>query len=493
MVTALPMDSALWRQLSAMVNQLPGENRAAMIQTIAAMSLPDRWSRWLQASALSYLTHDWHWVAQQVAQVDDSIPPDAIMNFVQLSWYRALIAAPDHEVFCRMLRSAEIHTLVSRVAAGIPVQSVERSKQQSKVAVYTTQLINRQHAGTDMTLQLASLLSACGFETHIFAAQEQEIPHGRSLHGGNENVGFSNIDITMFRDASLRQVKASIGDAKFTLIHRYNNITNSLQKYSPDFIVFIGFFSPVISALYKEYPIIGLSVHAIPPLSPVDVWLCANPEKTAALAGPAPNILKRFPYRFRSRGIATPIDRAKIGVPDNAVLMVTAGLRLSSEVMPPWSDQILVLLNKWTNVHWLLIGQPAEQPLSGVPSHPRIHVIPPVETLESWLAMANIYVNPSRLGGGASVAMAMEQGLAVAALRGGDGGDKVGELALDGLQNFFQKLEEWLREPELARKIGDALRYRFQTSLDMSSNEARAGIMDAYCLALKNFSDRHKE
>lgn len=184
------------------------------------------------------------------------------------------------------------------------------------------------------------------------------------------------------------------------------------------------------------------------------------------------HIAVRFPYRFWPKGKAVPKLRSQMGIPEEAILIVTAGLRLGKEISAAWGRLMVDLLNREKEVYWLLIGHDPAQPLPALSAHDRIRAVPPVTDLEAWFAGADIYANPPRLGGGASVAIAMEQGLPIASLADSDGGDKLANLAMTSIEQYFAQLVEWIRVPDTRRKAGEAMKDRFYHDLDIS--QARA-------------------
>ena len=155
---------------------------------------------------------------------------------------------------------------------------------------------------------------------------------------------------------------------------------------------------------------------------------------------------------------------------------------------------MLAFLEAHQDVHWLLIGVPEgwqhgwQQ--SGLSVHARIHGITKQLALETWLAACDIYINPPRIGGGATVAMAMEQGLAVLSLANSDGGDKLGRWAAASVDAYFDQLSDWVGDSTLRQQVGAALKARFDERLDVSSTQAQNGLIDACRAAMAAFNLR---
>jgi hypothetical protein len=104
--------------------------------------------------------------------------------------------------------------------------------------------------------------------------------------------------------------------------------------------------------------------------------------------------------------------------------------------------------------------------------------------------MSDIYLNPPRVGGGGTVALAMEQGVAVASLDSGDGGDKLGTLAAANLDAYFAQAARWIADPAARREAGAALKRRFHERFDLSGAQAQAGLRQACEQAIAAFGAR---
>ena len=229
----------------------------------------------------------------------------------------------------------------------------------------------------------------------------------------------------------------------------------------------------------------------MPPIAPVDVWLSADPKGDAA---PWPDLptpqLAHYPFRFWPKANALPVDRKQWQIPASSVILITTGSRLDTEMPAWWVDRMLVFLEAHKDVHWLLVGIPEGWQHSSLSVHSRVLGITKQLMLETWLAACDIYVNPPRLGGGATVAMAMEQGLAVLSLAGSDGGDKLGPWAAASVDTYFDQLSDWVGNSTLRQQVGIALKARFDERLDVSSTNAQNGLIEACRAAMASFNLR---
>lgn len=493
-VKLAPTSPVLWQRLSALVNALEVAEQSALINQIVTLSCETSQAQWLRCSALAYLTRDPDWLIRQAALADDATAPDAVMTLLCLAWHHALARTSGRSAFVQLLRDIDAPRLQRLLAARLPGPDSPRPAtpgRRLRVAIYTPQVANSRHGGTTFTLNAMSVLARQDVELRTFTAQEATIPDTGSYHGGAESVIQSPVELESLTLNAPGTVQIILPNGEFSLRLRLEQMARAIHAYAPDLVIFVGLMSPLAFRLYAHYPVVGLSVHALPPAVPVDVWLSAQPQGDLLRWPdlPTPHAA-HFPFRFWPAGKVTPVDRLSVGLPATAVVLVTVGFRLDTEIAPPWSEQMLAFVAAHAEVHWLLVGVPAGTAPAALPPHPRIQMVPAQLRLETWLAACDIYVNPPRMGGGGAVAMAMEQGLPVASFAGSDGGDKAGTWAVASDEHYFKQLDAWVTDPVTRRQAGDAMQQQFMTELDLSSEQAAAGLMHACHLAIESFNQR---
>ncbi len=492
-VKLMPTSSPLWQRLCELVDDMAIEQKPRLIDEIASLHLLRNDSNWLRYGALAYLTRDPDCFSQQAACADSETPPDAIMNLLGLVWYHALARAPESQAFVQLLRDSNAPGLQRLVAKRLPALMKARPRigMGLRVAIYTPQIMNNRHGGTTFTINMMSVAALIGMECRTFTAQEVNIPVANAHCGAPELLTQSVAEtdsLVLHASVNVQMVLPNVG---FSLRLRFEQMLEAVHAYKPDLIIFVGFISPLVYRLYESYPVVGLSLHALPPVAPVDVWLSADPHGDATLW---PDITApqnfHYPFRFWPKGQAVPMDRAQLGIPVSNVILITTGHRLNTEMPQAWLDRMLAFTNAHPDVHWLLVGLPQGHMVAGLPEHPRIHSVEPQTELDSWLATCDIYINPPRVGGGSTVAMAMEQGLAVLTLADGDGGDKVGDWAVASQDDYFVQLSIWVGNPTARKQVGEALKKQFHARLDVSSTPAQEGLVQACHAAIKSFNLR---
>src|SRR5262249_40201033 len=133
------------------------------------------------------------------------------------------------------------------------------------------------------------------------------------------------------------------------------------------------------------------------------------------------------PFRVRERPLTPGVTRASLGLPDDKLILVTAGARLHTEIGGDWAAAMRELVAGRSDVLWLMVGGDGCLPPALDGCDPaKLRLMPHRTDIQDLLRHSDIYVNPPRMGGGFSVVDAMAAGLPVAAFRGTDGGNKLG-------------------------------------------------------------------
>lgn len=493
-VKRAPGSAPLWQYLSRQVQGLGGGERDAMVEALTAYAFNCRDGRWLRCSALAWLTRDPQWLVRQAALVEGDTAPDAAMALLGLMWHQAIVHPAGRVGFVQLLRDCDAQRVQRQVAGQInPGSAAVRrpSGAALRVAIYTPQIASPSHGGTLFTLNMMSALGMVVSDIGTFTAQETSIPATGSYHGGDEMLLPLAPDLQSLKLHTQAHVPLTMPDPQFSLRTRFDQVVQAIDEFAPDVVVFVGLMSPVVYRLYERYPVLGLSVHALPPLAPVDVWLSADPWCDAACwpGLPVPKVFD-FSHRFWPVGPVQAPDRVAMGLPACSTVLLSAGFRLDKEIPAGWRDRVLALLDARPDTHWLLIGVAEGTPAEALPQHPRVYRIAPQAQLPAWLAMADVYLNPPRIGGGGALAMAMEQGLASMTLADSDGGDKVGHFAVRDEAGYFAQLEYWLDQPQARHAAGAALKALFDERLDFSGPVAGGKLLQAYHLAIESFAQR---
>jgi hypothetical protein len=290
------------------------------------------------------------------------------------------------------------------------------------------------------------------------------------------------------------EVPLTLSDERYSLGCRWKDMLTSISTFDPDMVLFVGLNSPLLTALYETRPVLGLCVHSVPPVAPVDVWLTAGKP----LADRLSTVWKPYfpdawghyhPYRVWLKPINTPVSREDVELKEQDLVLVTAGARLELEIHGEWAAHMANLLMQHPTAVWLLVGGTGCLPpaLANIAAAQR-RILSHHEDLRSVFRCCDIYVNPSRIGGGFSVAEAMAEGLPVVAFSDSDGGNKLSDYVVANTEDYFARLQSLIADRALRKQTGTAMRALFCNTLDLE--QSGPSLLAACNLALERYKLR---
>lgn len=496
-----PTASHRWHRLMGFFNEANDDTRAWVRQRVTRETPMEGVAGFLRATFLAGWTGDPAYDAQaaQIVQAIEPMDAGRLASFVALSWGRAVKATSDRAGFVHKLRHARLHEITTRLGQQLSSTGAAPFVRRDpgnlgKVALVVPYLSNADHTPTALALNQARLLVEQGVTVHLFASQELRTPEMAQYTGDRSEVFISPPDIESLRETIPAGLDVTFSDERFSLTRRWTDMLDSIAAFDPDLVMFVGMFSPLVTPLYQVRPVLGLCVHSVPPIAPVDVWLTANRELSSQGSSTwAPDLPEAWgfyhPYRIALKPIGAPLARVDIGVADDACVLVTAGHRLPDEINGEWADRMIEVLRLNPDVAWLLVGGSGTVPdaLKHAPAS-QLHVLPNHADLRSVYRCCDIYVNPPRMGGGFSVAEAMAEGLPVLAFGDSDGGQKIGTASVSGEAEYFSRLHALIGDAGLRERTGAAMQAHFGKTHDIA--QSGPSLLAACELTIARFQQR---
>ena len=479
-VLAEPQCAGLWHRLLEIWTETTQESaRQSVLQVLAAMPEAEPRADILRLTFLAGVTREsrFEYAAAGRLLAMRPIDPDRLAAFASYLWLTALQYRQGRADFIAALCAARVPQMASRLAQYamglLPASFLPRAPEHiERVAVVLPYVGNQFHTPSVMAVEQCAALEREGRQVHIFSAQELVPPELTLYRGDGGTLILPPLDLQAWSRALPAGMAMTLSDSRFSLPGRWRNMMPVLADFDPDALLMVGLYSPLAAALHAVRPVVGISVHTVPPIAPVDVWLSADPaaENAHAWGGvfPPPQAVYH-PQRIRRSRKRWRLARTDIGLSDAAVIWVTAGFRLAHEVRGEWAARMLELLSRHARAYWILVGGEGELPQS-LRASGKVRALATRADLIGVLRLCDIYVNPPRMGGGFSVAEAMAEALPVTAFAGSDGGDKVGDLAVADMNAYMDRLAALSESPELRAQMGRALRRRFVECFDVEAS-----------------------
>jgi glycosyltransferase involved in cell wall biosynthesis len=505
-VVTNPSAPHAWHRLVDVWNSLEYPARQHALVQLLSETPSAGVAGFLRATFLASVTGDIQYLTEAARIVREIAPlnVDRLGAFLKYAWWKfAIFGSHGRAEFLSRLRTAELPEVLSLMGRHLETQIPQRPMPRKvadvrKVAIVTPLLSTIEHAPTALAIHHAQLLVEQGLSVEIFAPQELQIPGLEQFVGGGE-IFLANPppDPNNWKQFSLGHFKFHIGINQVSLMTRYRDTLRLMINFDPDLVFFVGFFSPLLFPLFAARPVLGLSIHTVPPVGPVDVWLAADkakmefPDQSWTPYFPSPQAV-HYPYRIKLRPEGRPFTRHELGLDSNAVVLISVGDGLVADITQEWANLMLAFLQKNRHVQWLLLGGAGKLPTSLVNRAPsQIRALAHHSGVQEICRCCDIFVNPPRMGGGFSVATAMAGGLPVVAYSGSDGGDKVATFAVPDHEAYFARLVNLMNDPALRKKQGTAMQALFHETLDLDS--AAPALINACRQTLESYARRTED
>lgn len=466
-----------WVDASEAIGPRPAGERQEMARHVAALDLPDPRGAMFRAVFLYLHTGDVAALSAAARAVAQAGELERLHAWLAWVWGMAAMRADDRAHFRAILEAAGFPGLTMRAARALTdVLPAPAGKPGAgcRIAVLCQHLSGFAHAGTRLALEHAALLSAAGHDVCVFSAQELANAGIAGWLGCPSPPQLAPPVPESWKPVSAAgPCQAWIAPHAWPVLLRWQSAAVNMAAFAPDAVLFVGFFSPLLEWAHRHFPVAGLSVHTLPPLGPVDVWL--HQFDTEALPAPWSGIVQPEPFAYAHRFVPPParaLSLASLNLPPDARLAVSVGYRLSSEITAEWAAQALARLARHKQWVWLLVGDP--HALQGVgANHSQVRVLPHQEHIDALLAQCHLYLNPPRMGGGFSVMNAMAHGVAAVSLSGSDGGDKLGPWTVASPDEYWQRVDTFLADDAARARCGRELAQRFRTLYDLRAATPR--------------------
>lgn len=495
-IVATPTATHCWHGLFDLCSDADQAVRTS-IQEFLEKHIPDGGvARFFCATFLAGLTGNTAYVAEagRIVQTIEPFDAERSVSFLVYQWAVAVRTQMDRTGFVRNLRQASLPEIVSQAGEHLANQVSDRPVLRTpgrvgRVAMVTPYISNSSHTPTTTALNHARLLIGLGLDVHIFSAQDSRPAQMHEYLGNKGTIVVTPPDVSELRNHIPDKLTVTFSIEHFSLMERWTGMLKLISAYDPDLVFFVGLFSPLMTPLYQARPVLGLNVHSVQPMAPVDVWLTSRAELSNQIShtwGPALPGAWAFHHPYRVALKATPERLVQIdpGLPKDALVLITAGYRLPREITGSWARQMEQLLRAHPDIVWLLVGgEGLLPPALAEVAQEQLRLIPNQDAIQGLLRCSDIYINPPRMGGGFSVAEAMAEGLPVVSYAHSDGGDKMGAAAVTRDADYFSRLELLLHNSDLRKQEGMEMRRIFSQRLDLQ--KSGASLLAACELALE--------
>lgn len=377
-----------------------------------------------------------------------------------------------------------------------------KGRKRKRIAIVTGQLLQKVHAPTSIVINYATNLKKYfpDYEIKIFVddmfcfCPEEEV----ILHLYASNIS-SKMSTVHSNELEPMNIKVYYSNPELDRISRIQMDINAILDFQPDLLFVMGSdFSFAASYLYPYFPIVKFSFGGAENSPYADLYISGRGETDLRDEYRYYGITSRK-YVSHQSGLELPIPKKNIkredlSIAPNDFVMVTVGNRLAVDMDHEFLGIMCDVLEKSDSIKWVIVG------LNGVNQyilHPfrklieigKIIIIAYEEDLAALYQICDIYVNPFRLGGGISGAIAMNQQLPVVSLKNfGDVSVYVGEEDCVEKQMFKDEIMKLYLDREYRFKKGEKMKSRIER--DFGMEKAVYEIISLFEMARQEFRNR---
>lgn len=501
-VLANPSAYYRWHALIPLYLAEKSEEARAQVRARLLAEVPNQGiTRFFLFTFLAEVAHDLGY-SEEAAQILLAIHPldiERITAFLVYEWGRHVGDGVNRQEFITALKAAQFPALIRLMQGQIALRSQATLKPRKitsikKIALVTPYIANLKHTPTSLSLQHAAILEKLGIEVHIFSTQEIRIAEMPKYLGSQGTLHLPGPDLAWLQSCLSENLSITLASEQFSLPLRYVHLEQKLVEFDPDLVFFVGLWSPFMHTIRCMRPTFGLCIHSVQPMAEVDLWLCASAEMSAQQSAMwAPELPSAYafyhPYRVALQPVKQSLSRKELGIPSDAVVLISAGYRLAREIHGEWARGMATFLLAHPQCVWVLLGGITALPseLASIPSS-QLKIMPATDDVRSVFRCCDIYVNPPRLGGGFSVAEAMAESLPILAFSLSDGGNKIGDEAVFSTVEYFEKLKELVEREDRRASLGKKMKQHFFNTLDLASSHA--SLMQAIRATVDIFNQR---
>lgn len=290
----------------------------------------------------------------------------------------------------------------------------------NNIAIIANGLHTKKHASTRLIVGVANELSRRGYNVNIFIADG-------NFRGNDEEYLIAPLatrtnNSEIFQEQHKEIIFSQVGieySVEDNLFDRFNNYIEKINKFDPKYIIDICWENAVFNhILINKYPIIKVPLGGLCTSSVFDNYIVRDLEQLK-IENKIYKVIDEdkicegniyIPYPVNSTKI---VNRCNYEIEDDDFVMVTVGNRLAYELKEDFIQEATNLLKENEKLKWIIVG-PAVKIYSCMKKYlknKQIILISYENELAALYNICDVFLNPIRVGGGGSIALAVQYGL----------------------------------------------------------------------------------
>lgn len=351
----------------------------------------------------------------------------------------------------RTIHEKSVLCLREELKCTLRYQPVEERHRRRIVIMTEQMLLGTNHAPTKVVLEFSYVLQKqLGYEVMVILCPSNRVLLGTiwkntKICRGTEDrmmkVLYKDIEIDV-RQFAMKDCGAE----------EYNNMFQMIYEYRPLFVWNVGVMNPVADLAHDFTSVAVMELTTDCPVSEAEFIIRYEKkddlseteyeremkpwQKQIFLKQKLPAVMEKTGRQY---------TRAEIGLPEERFLIAVVGNRLDEELNETFAGVMRGIIERQETTEFVMIGrvEKARRLFSDIVFEGRIHYLGYCPDLLGIYKTLDLYLNPKRLGGGFSGAIAVTAGLPVVTLPDCDVAYNVGEEFV--VENYEKMIETAVR------------------------------------------------
>lgn len=303
-------------------------------------------------------------------------------------------------------------------------RSREQEKNKKRIVIVAEQLLSIKHAPTLITLEFAYILQEkMNYEVCIITCPlDYHLPFDLWVDPRYYYGGFEGVRDIPYKGVKIRNIGFSMEDGS---LDRCSRMLHMIAAWKPWLVLELGVTNP-LADLCREFTVtVAMAMTTECPVSEADILIRYVPGTGAYEEACKKELLPRQKQIFMQEKLPVIAQEAEkecvpdeLGLPEGKFFVAVVGNRLDLEIDEAFLNIMKQIMDAAENVDFAVIGdaEKLQEKLADTSYGKRIHFLGYCMDLPGTYRALHLYLNPRRLGGGWSSAMALMAGLPVVTL-----------------------------------------------------------------------------
>lgn len=310
-------------------------------------------------------------------------------------------------------------------------------RNKKRIVIATEQLLSLQHAPTKIILEFAYILQKeFGYEILLIVCQSDGILPDRIWYNDtnmNSIANFRSVDLEItYKGENFYGYQICMTVESIDIYHR---MLNFIYKYNPLFVFNMGIINSITELAKTFTTVVTMNMNSTCPISEGDILIRSSKvpemedEYKRCLAFNQKQVFLEEKMPVITEKNYTVCTREELSLPKDKFLIAIVGNRLDNEISTEFVEIMRDILNRTKEVVFAIIGEVSrmKEYFSEEIFEERIYYLGYCTNLMGVYSEMNLYLNPKRVGGGFSGAMAMIAGVPVVTLPNCDVAENCGD------------------------------------------------------------------